>query len=189
VRTSAALFVLLALAGCGGSDASTEAYPAAACPVDDAALCGRAAAAAAALDAGDARRLAELSYADEFRCDELPAELFPDCAPGKVMRGHPVTDGGGDIHVLTKDEYRSELGRLGEAAVLGVGTCGPDDPDRRSYHLAFEADDRLGSLELVRRGGEWSVGMLFSDTEDGWKGAFDDARAQLACGNVRPWGA
>ena len=189
MRTSAALFALLALAGCGGSDAPTEAYPAAACPVDDAALCGQAAAAANALDAGDVARLVELSYADEFRCDELPAELFPDCAPGKLLEGHAFTDAQGEIRILTGADYRTELGRLGEATVLGVGTCGPDDPDRRSYHLAFEGDERLGSLELVLREDAWSVGMLFADTEAGWKKQFADPRAELACGNVEAWGA
>jgi hypothetical protein len=188
VRTSAALFVLLALAGCGGSDASPEAYPAAACPVDDAALCGRAAAAADALAAGDVDRLVALSYADEFRCDELPADLFPECAPGQILEGHPFTDGTAEIRVLTEEELRSRLARLGEPVVLGMGTCGPDDPERRSYHLAFEGDDVLGSLELVRREGEWSVGMLFADTEDGWKRQFSDPRSQLACGNVQAWG-
>jgi hypothetical protein len=168
VRTSAALFVLLALAGCGGSDASTEAYPAAACPVDDAALCGRAAAAASALVAGDIDRLVELSYSDEFRCDELPAELFPDCAPGKVLEGHAFTDGQGEIRILAEARYRAELDRLGEAAVLGVGTCGPDDPERRSF---------------VRREGVWSVEMFLADSESGWI----DPRVELACGNVQPW--
>jgi hypothetical protein len=183
------LFVLLALAGCGGSDASTEAYPAAACPVDDAALCGRAAAVAGALDTGDVDRLVELSHADEFRCDELPAELFPDCAPGKALDGHAFTDGQGEIRILTEERYRSELARLGKAAVLGVGTCGPSDPDRRSYHLAFEGGGKLGSLELVHREGAWSVGMLFADTEAGWERQLTDPRSELACGNVRPWGA
>ncbi len=184
-----ALLLLLALTGCGGSDAPSEAYPAAACPVDDAALCGRAAAAADAPAAGDFDRLVELSYADEFRCDELPAaELFPDCAPGLVLDGHPATDGEAEIRVLSEEELRSRLAALGEADVLGVGTCGPDDPDRRTYHLAIESGARLGSLELVRREGEWWVGMLFDDTEDGWKRQLGDPRAELACGNVQPWG-
>jgi hypothetical protein len=188
VRTSAALFVLLALAGCGGSDASPEEFAAAACPVDDAALCGRAAAAADALAAGVADRLVELSFADEFRCDELPADLFPACEPGKMLEGHASTDADAKIEVLTDAEYRSQLARLGEATVLGVGTCGPDDPERRSYHLAFEAGDRLGSLELVQREGQWSVGMLFADTESGWRKQFANPRTELACGNIQPWG-
>jgi hypothetical protein len=183
------VLVLLALAGCGGSDAPAEAYPAAACPVDDAALCGRAAAAAEALASGDVDGLAELSYADEFRCDELPAPgLFPDCGPGLVLEGHPATGGEAVIRVLPEAEYRSTLAGLAAAEILGVGTCGPADPTRRSYHLAFEAGDRLGSLELVQRDGEWVVGMLFSDTEAGWREQFADPRAELACGNVRAWG-
>jgi hypothetical protein len=131
--------------------------------------------------------LVRLSRVDEFPCDDAPAGLFPDCAPGALLAGHPVTDGGGGIRVLSEEDYRSRLAGLGEAAVLGVGTCGPDDPDRRSYHLAFEGEDVLGSLELVRREGEWSVGMLFADTEDGWKEQLASPRTELACGNVQAW--
>ncbi|MGH3042720.1 MAG: hypothetical protein ACRDNG_13465 [Gaiellaceae bacterium] len=69
-----------------------------------------------------------------------------------------------------------------------MGTCGPADPERRSYHVAFQAGDRLGSLELVRREGQWGVGMLFADTESDWTKQFADPRAELACGNVRAWG-
>ena len=188
MRTSAALLVLFALAGCGGSDTPSEEYPAAACPVDDAALCGRAAAAADALAAGDVDRIVELSYADEFRCDQLPAELFPDCKPGRILNGHPATDGEAEIRILTEEAYRSRLTGLGPADVRGVGTCGPDDPERRSYHLAFAAGERLGSIELVRREGRWWVGMLFDDTEEGWKRQFSDPLAELACGNVETWG-
>ena len=70
-----------------------------------------------------------------------------------------------------------------------MGTCGPDDPDRRSYHLAFEGGERLGSLELVWRDGDWRIGMLFADTEEGWKRQFADPEAELACGNVEAWRA
>ena len=188
MRTSAALLVLLALAGCEGSDSPSEAYPAAACPVDDAALCGRAAAVADALAAGDVDRIVELSYADEFRCDERLAALFPDCKPGRILNGHPATDGHAEIRILTEEAYRTRLAGLGPAEVRGVGTCGPDDPERRSYHLAFAAGGRLGSIELVRREGQWWVGMLFDDTEDGWRRQFSDPQAELACGNVETWG-
>jgi hypothetical protein len=98
-----------------------------------------------------------------------------------------VTGGEAEIRVLSPGAFRSRLDGLGEAVVLGVGTCSPDDPARRSYHLAFEAGDQLGSLELVRRDGEWRVGMLFADTEEGWKEQFADPRTELACGNGQPW--
>lgn len=191
MKASAVVLAVLALAACGGGEApaetSLDAYSAAACPVDDAALCGRAAAVANALVADDAGRLVELSYADEFRCDELPADLFPDCAPGRTLLGHASTDGDGRIAILSEEEYQTRLASLGRPAVLGVGTCGPDDPDRRSYHLAFEGDEVLGSLELVRREGTWSIGMIFADSSSGWRKQFDDPRAELACGNVQAW--
>jgi hypothetical protein len=56
--------------------------------------------------------------------------------------------------------------------VLGVGTCGPDDPERRSF---------------VRREGVWSVEMFLADSESAWKRQLDDPRVELACGNVQPW--
>ncbi len=64
----------------------------------------------------------------------------------------------------------------------------PDDPDRRSYHLAFWAADEGGSLELVRREGEWSIGIVYADSLANWKTVYDDPEAELACGNVQPWG-
>jgi len=56
-----------------------------------------------------------------------------------------------------------------------------------AYHLAFESDEVLGSLELVRREGKWSIGMVFADSSSGWRKQFDDPRAELACGNVQAW--
>lgn len=187
MKVSAVVLAVLALAACGGGEAPPEAYPAAACPVDDAALCGRAAAVANALVADDVGRLVELSHAEEFRCDEVPVDLFPDCASGRTLLGHASTDADGQIAILSEEEYRTRLASLGRPAVLGVGTCGPDDPDRRSYHLAFESDEVLGSLELVRREGKWSIGMVFADSSSDWRKQFDDSRAELACGNVQAW--
>jgi hypothetical protein len=184
---------LLAVAGCGG-EGSPARYAAAGCPVDEPAVCERAAPAAAALAGGDAARLLELSRADAFACDDLPAELFPACSPGETLEGHAVTGADGTIAVLTQAEYEArltELVGLDEMTVTGVGTCGPDDPARRSYHLGYLAEQRGepwgGSLEFVLRDGEWSVGLLFADSLERWRRVYDDPEAQLACGNVRPW--
>jgi hypothetical protein len=181
------LGVLLALAACGGGE---EAFPAEGCPVDDPAACERATLVATALEEGDAAGLVELSYADTFVCDELPAELFPDCSPGETLAGHAVTGADGKIRILSSEEYEARLADLGEVTVTGVGTCGPDDPDRRSYHLAFRSGDgeEGGSLELVRREGEWSVGLLYADSLESWQTVYDDPEAEMACGNVQAWG-
>jgi hypothetical protein len=193
-----ALALVLALAACGGdeesapstgAEAPSAAFAAAGCPVDDPAACERATLAAAALQEGDTTALVELSYADTFVCDDLPAEMFPDCAPGETLEGHAVTGADGKIAVLASQDYEARLAELGEVNVAGVGTCGPDDPDRRSYHLAFWASDGAegGSLELVRRDGEWSIGIVYADSLENWETVYDDPEAELACGNVQPW--
>jgi hypothetical protein len=197
VRALLALVTVLALTACGGdeeavsptsSEASPAGFTAAGCPVDDREACERAAAAARALEEGDVALLVELSYADTFVCDDLPAEMFPECSPGENLEGHAVTGADGKISVLTVEEYEARLAELANATVTGIGTCGPDDPDRRSYHLAFWAADEGGSLELVRREGEWSIGIVYADSLANWKTVYDDPEAELACGNVQPWG-
>jgi hypothetical protein len=189
VRGLLALASALALAACGGGEESAPAFAPEGCPVDDAAACERAAHAATALEEGDAARLVELSYADTFVCDDLPAELFPDCAPGETLEGHAMTGADGEIAILSADEYEPRLAELGEVTVAGVGTCGPEDPDRRSYHVAFWTPDRTegGSLELVRREGEWSIGIVYADSLENWRTVYDDPETELACGNVEPW--
>jgi hypothetical protein len=197
VRALAAFVAALALAACGGdeegapptnSEVSPSAFTVAGCPVDDDQACARAASAATALQEGDTARLVELSYADTFVCNDLPAEMFPDCSPGATLEGHAVTGADGKIAVLRADDYEARLAALGEVEVTGIGTCGPDDPDRRSYHLAFWAADRGGSLELVRREGKWSIGIVYADSLANWKTVYSDPETELACGNVKPWG-
>jgi hypothetical protein len=198
VRAVLALAFVLALAACGGdeesatttgAEAPSSAFAAAGCPVDDPAACERAALAATALQEGDTAALVELSYADTFVCDDLPTEMFPDCAPGETLEGHPITGADGEIVVLSADEYEAMLANLGEVTVAGVGTCGPEDPDRRSYHVAFWTPDGAegGSLELVRREGEWSIGIVYADSLESWRTVYDDPEAELACGNVQAW--
>jgi hypothetical protein len=198
VRGVLALALVLALAACGGdeesapstgTEAPSAAFAAAGCPVDDPAACERAALAAKALQEGDTTALVELSYADTFVCDDLPAEMFPDCGPGETLEGHAVTGADGKIGILSAEDYEARLAGLREVTVAGVGTCGPDDPDRRSYHLAFWSPDGAegGSLELVRRDGEWSIGIVYADSLENWETVYDDPEAELACGNVEPW--
>jgi hypothetical protein len=186
---------LLALAACGGNGEGAEetgphettGFAAAGCPVDDPGLCAQAAVAATALQQGNTGRLVELSYADTFVCDDLPPDLFPDCSPGAALEGHAVTGADGKIRVLSPEDYEARLAELGEVTVTGIGTCGPDDPDRRSYHLAFWAANEGGSLELVRREGRWSIGLVYADSIENWRTVYADPRAEMACGNVQAW--
>jgi hypothetical protein len=120
----------LVLAACGGDEerapttgagAPSAAFAAAGCPVDDPAACERA-----SLVATGSRRatpppaLVELSYEDTFVRDDLPAETFPDCAPGETLEGHVVT---GKIGTFSAEDHEAWLG---EVAVACVGTCGPE---------------------------------------------------------------
>jgi hypothetical protein len=108
-----------------------------------------------------------------------------------VLTGYGRFSVAGKIEVIPAAAYEEWLGGwLGPDAVsvLGVGTCGPADPTRRSYHLAFATGDRLGSLEFVLRAERWSIGLLYLDTVAEWSKEHDDPRRDIACGNIRPWG-
>ena len=85
----------------------------------------------------------------------------------------------------------SELVASSDLTVRGVGTCGPEDPERRSYHLAFGAvkdgEPWLGSFEFVFREGAWWISVLYADSVEAWSGEYADPEAELACGNVQEW--
>jgi hypothetical protein len=227
--TGAAVAVVVGLvAGCS-ADAESSAGPTSApastapapptslagpgCPVDDAEFCQRAAGAANALLAGDPAGVLAVSAEETFTCDDMPAGIVPACRPGAVMTGHGVFAVASKISVVPARDYREWLAGLfgrvspgyadgrgpGRFVVLGVGTCGPADPDRRSYHLAFTvaltgpkdepARRWLGSLEFVRRAGAWVTALMYLDTVDEWRREHADPYTGIACGNVRPWRA
>jgi hypothetical protein len=215
------LMAVLAVTACGGGDETTGEDPARSqdsprftptgCPIDDTDFCDRAAIAANALVEGDVARLVELSAVDRFPCDEVPAELFPDCAPGRTLEGHAFFTGDFQVRVLSPAHYRERLASLservdpsysdahggGELRILGIGTCGPSDPENRSYHVGATAALRdpagktterwFESLEFVFRDGEWRLGMYYADAVRAWKKEFSDPLTQMACGNMRLW--
>lgn len=221
--TKALLAVMVLLAGCttgspaGGPSPSPVATPAptflaaTGCPVTDTDFCARAAVAANALLTGDPDALASVVTVETFTCDQMPAGVVPACRPGQVLAGLGVFAVATKISVVPTADYLGWLSDLldrvdpefadergsGRFAVLGVGTCGPDDPDRRSYHLAFTAALRgtggqpterwLGSLEFVRRDGAWGYALVYLDTVAAWRTEHSDPFRSLACGNVRPW--
>lgn len=199
---------------CGWCKTSRPArFTAAGCPVEDAALCAKAARAANALAAGDADVLVALSRAEPFPCAELDRGVFPDCTGSEVLEGFAFFTAELRFRILSEPAFRDRLAGLfarvdpaysdsrgpGALEVLGVGTCGPEDPERRSYHLAFtaglagEGDEPagrwLGSLELVMRDSEWVSSVVYADSVEAWRTEYADPFAQLACGNVRAWGS
>jgi hypothetical protein len=125
-----------------------------------------------ALQAADVDRLFALSREDRLVCAKLAVENFPMCAEDDVLEGHAL--GGSDfiIEVVDGDGYRRQLEAIvpnvdasfsdelgdGSVRVIGVGTCGPDIPRRRTYHVAWTAavseagapaERLLGSFELT----------------------------------------
>jgi len=181
------------------------------CPVADAAFCGRASAAANALVAGAVDALMALAGTETFTCDEMPAGMVANCRPGLVLRGVATFAVETQMTVATVAEFRQRLTDwlartdanytddrgTGQLTVRGVGTCGPADPQRRSYHLAFTvalrgaggaASERwLGSVEFVLRGGVWVFALMYLDTVTHWRIEYADPFRQTACGNVAPW--
>lgn len=181
------------------------------CPIDDVAACEALGQAARSLLAADVAALARLSRPDRFECEAIPADLFPACAEGGVLRGHPVASSIPVFEVLSRDAYRSRLRAIlgnvdptfadehgsGAVEVLGVGTCGPADLASRSCHLGVTAaapDDGgrperlLGSLEFVHRDRRWWIGAWYLDTLAAWEQASQDPFSTIACGNMEAWG-
>jgi hypothetical protein len=217
--------VVALLAGCAAGSRSpapvTSAPPAAGptptelarsgCPVDDADFCPRAVIAANSLLTGTAADLLEVSAVETFTCDDMPAGMVSACGPGAVLTGHGVYSEASKITVVDPDDYPRWLddlfGRVdagysdgrgsGRPGILGVGTCGPDDPDRRSYHVVFTVALRdpagqavrrwLGSVEFVRREGRWVTPLMYLDTVDAWRAVHGDPLRDIGCGNLRPW--
>lgn len=94
------------------------------CPVAEPDLCTAVAAAANALVDGDVAALLEHSWAEEVRCDEVPADLFPDCAPGRVLNGYGRTGADAEIRILELADFRAELAGLLERIEPGHRTTG-----------------------------------------------------------------
>jgi hypothetical protein len=215
----AGLAVATAVAGCGNRTPATPpvtsvqpaptALARAGCPVADEEFCAQALVAASGLLAGDAAAMREVTVPETFECDDLPAGMVPACRPGATLTGQGVYSVTAKITLVPDPlSWLADLvGRIdpgyaddrgpGHPVVLGVGTCGPDDPDRRSYHLAFTVALRgpagepaqrwLGSFEFVRRDGRWVVPLVYLDTVEAWRREHRDPFRDLACGNVQPW--
>ena len=187
-------------------------YEASACPVPDEAFCATAADVVEALQAADVDRLAALSREDRLVCAELAVEYFPGCETDDVLVGHGL--GGPDfvIEVVDDRAYRRRLEAIvshvdpsfadelgdGDVRVIGVGTCGPDVPGRRTYHVAWTAavsqgeappERLLGSFELLFDDG-WRIVLWYLGPLEEWELEQPDPLALAFCeAGLTPWPA
>jgi hypothetical protein len=181
-------------------------------PLEDRDACEVIAEAARALVDADTAALIGLSRPDRFVCAELPTDLFPACAQGGVLRGHPVASAVPIFEVLRPAAYRSQVEAIltnadpshgdelgtGAITVLGVGTRGPEDVERRSYHLGMTmavseegapAERVLGSFEFITAMGSGWIGLCYLDTLEEWGRVSPDPFSTIACGNMVAWGS
>ena len=161
------------------------------CPVDDEAFCETAVDAVEALQAADTDRLFALSREDRLVCARVNQDYFPGCETQEVLVGHGSSGANFSVEVLDDETYREHLDAIltnldpsfsdelgdGSVRVIGVGTCGPDIPRRRTYHLAWTAavseqgapaERVLGSFEFTFED-DWRIALWYLDTLDEWE--------------------
>jgi hypothetical protein len=188
VRRTAVVLVMLA-AACSSAEtpaapsveatttiATTTVAPAspvelAECPVDDAAFCATAVDVAAALAARDTGSLVALSRSTTTVCAEMAVEYFLGCADAEVLDGYGLSGPDLLVDVVDFDAYTTAIGSLnttaGELRMIGVGTCGPDVPGQRTYHLAWMRGTSMGSFELTYED-DWKIALSYSGAKDAW---------------------
>jgi hypothetical protein len=186
-------------------------YEPSGCPVDDEAFCATAVDAIEALQAGDADRLFALSRDDRVVCARLNQEYFPECETQDVLVGHGSSGANFLVEVLDDEAYREQLDAIvtnmdptfsdelgdGTVRIVGVGTCGPDIPSRRTYHLAWTAavseggapaERLLGSFEFTFKDDEWRVALWYLDPLSEWEAEQPDPLELAFCEAGRtPW--
>lgn len=181
------------------------------CPVDDDAFCGTAVDVATALSRRDGGSLVSLSRSTTIDCADVASEYFPECASEDVLHGYGISGANFLVEVLGRKAYRLQLEAVvgaidasysdelgtGSAQVLGVGTCGPDIPGRRTYHLAWTAaaaetgraaERLLGSFELTLDDGRWRIALWYLDTLERWESEQTDPLTSSFCeAGLHPW--
>jgi len=153
-------------------------YQTSSCPVADEAFCATATEVIEALQSADVGRLFALSQEDRLVCAELAVEYFPACETDDVLVGHALSGPDFLVEVVDEDGYRRQLEAItshidpsysddlgdGGVRVIGVGTCGPDVPGRRTYHLAWTAAVSEAGAPAVRL-----LGSFEFTFEDDWR--------------------
>jgi hypothetical protein len=188
-------------------------YAASGCPVDDDAFCETAVDAIEALQRADVERLFRLSREDRLVCAKLNRQYFPGCETQDVLVGHGSSGANFVVEVLDDEAYRRQLEAIvtnvdpafsdevgdGSVRVVGVGTCGPDVPGRRTYHLAWTAavsedgapaERVLGSFEFLFGDGEWRIVLWYLSPLDEWEAGQPDPLELAFCeAGGGPWPA
>jgi hypothetical protein len=211
-RVVASVGLLFAVVSCNSDGETTASLPTstvpattapplpaldvAACPVADDAFCEAAVMVAGALRAGDVEGLVGLSTEDTIVCAEMNVDFFPDCAGAETLRGYGVS--GPDLLTFPVDEveYAQRLQAMVDATdtadidAFAVGTCGPDVPGRRTYHLTFANDDGFGSLEM-RFDDDWRIVLAYLHAPKAeWAANSPIQLNELFCESMRtPWEA
>ena len=182
------------------------------CPVRDEAFCVVAAEAANALAAGNADRLLELSRSDTINCVDVEREYFPGCESQEVLEGYGLSGPDFVVDLVALDAFAEQLEAItggvdpsfsdehgdGAVRVIGIGTCGPDEPGRRTYHLAWTAAFRdnggpatrtLGSFEWLFVD-DWRIVLTYRGTLADWEAAQTNPLDNVFCEAGRnPWRA
>lgn len=192
------------------SSPSTQPLTAAGCPVRDEAFCDTAVGIGQALLRLDTDGLLRLSRPDTIECARVRREYFPGCGEADVLRGHGVSGVDFVVQILPRDDYAERLDAVvggidpsasddlgsGGPRVIGVGTCGPDIPGRRTYHVAWTAirgsDGRriLASFEVLFQDDRWRIGLWYVDAFVDWEAEFLDPMTMAFCeAGQSPWGA
>lgn len=163
-----------------------------------------------ALQAGDAERLFALSRESRLVCAELAVEYFPACDTADILVGYTLSGASFLVDVVDEDRFGDQLASVagdvdpsfsdglgdGGVRVIGVGTCGPDVPGRRTYHLAWTAavndggapsERVLGSFELTFES-DWRIALWYIDPLSTWEAEQTDPLELAFCEAGRtPW--
>jgi hypothetical protein len=181
------------------------------CPVSDDAFCDTATRIGQALLDRNAEALLRLSRSTTIECAEIAREYFPGCADADVLTGYGVSGADFSVDVVPRPAYARRLDALvagidpsfsdelggGAPSVIGVGTCGPNIPGRRTYHVAWtaaigagggSAERHLGSFEVTFENDRWRVALWYLDPLEAWEAEQPDPAALAFCeAGLHPW--
>ena len=180
------------------------------CPVTDDAFCDTATRIGRALLERDAAALLRLSRSDTIECASIARQFFPGCADVDAITGYGLSSAAFVVELVPRSVYGRRLDAVisgidpaftdelggGSATVIGVGTCGPDIPRRRTYHLAWTAaidegdgaERHLASFEVGFDGEDWRVILWYLDPLETWEAEHPDPMTLSFCeAGLHPW--